>query len=117
MGPAIPPAYLSIGIYSNLIDMTKFEGASDPGFVSLTGEVRRWVKELEAPLVRSFSPSPQNSILEPASSAPTERSPQISSSSPQPSTSGRKNNRGPSSLRNEILALTWFNNGGIGHVQ
>jgi protein SERAC1 len=58
MGSAILPAYLSIGIHRNHIDMTKLEGASDPEFVSLTGEVRRWVKELEAPLARSFFTKP-----------------------------------------------------------
>jgi hypothetical protein len=28
--------------------MTKFEGANDPGFEVVTGELRRWVKHLTA---------------------------------------------------------------------
>jgi hypothetical protein len=28
------------------MDMTKFENEEDPGFVSVTGELRRWIKEL-----------------------------------------------------------------------
>jgi hypothetical protein len=30
------------------MDMTKFEDASDPGFIAVVGELRRWVRELEA---------------------------------------------------------------------
>jgi hypothetical protein len=29
------------------MDMTKFEGPDDPGFVAVTGELRRWIKELQ----------------------------------------------------------------------
>jgi len=29
--------------------MTKFEDASDPGFIAIAGELRRWVKILTAP--------------------------------------------------------------------
>ncbi|KAF7510444.1 hypothetical protein GJ744_006723 [Endocarpon pusillum] len=46
MHSAILPAYVSIGIHSNHMDMTKFETEDDPGFISVTGELRRWVKEL-----------------------------------------------------------------------
>jgi hypothetical protein len=28
--------------------MTKFEDTSDPGFTAVVGELRRWVRELEA---------------------------------------------------------------------
>jgi hypothetical protein len=28
------------------MDMTKFEDVDDPGFVAVTGELRRWIKEL-----------------------------------------------------------------------
>ncbi|ERF73050.1 hypothetical protein EPUS_08614 [Endocarpon pusillum Z07020] len=46
MHSAILPAYVSIGIHSNHMGMTKFETEDDPGFISVTGELRRWVKEL-----------------------------------------------------------------------
>jgi hypothetical protein len=28
------------------MDMTKFEGVDDPGFIAVAGELRRWTKEL-----------------------------------------------------------------------
>lgn len=30
------------------MDMTKFENTDDPGFTAISGELRRWVKELNA---------------------------------------------------------------------
>lgn len=44
---AILPGYTSIGIHENHIGMTKFEIEDDPGYVSVVGELRRWVKELK----------------------------------------------------------------------
>ena len=29
--------------------MTKFEHMDDPGFIAITGELRRWIKELTTP--------------------------------------------------------------------
>ncbi|KAF2741827.1 hypothetical protein M011DRAFT_413767, partial [Sporormia fimetaria CBS 119925] len=43
---AILSSYNAIGIHSNHMDMTKFSDTSDPGYRSVTGELRRWVKEL-----------------------------------------------------------------------
>lgn len=31
------------------MDMARFESVDDPGFVSVTGELRRWVRELTEP--------------------------------------------------------------------
>jgi hypothetical protein len=28
------------------MDMTKFETADDPGFIAVSGELRRWIKEI-----------------------------------------------------------------------
>ena len=47
MNSAILPAYQSIGIHSNHMGMTKFESEHDPGFLSVAGELRRWMKELK----------------------------------------------------------------------
>lgn len=33
------------------MDMTKFGALDDPGFVAVTGEVRRWIKALVVPAV------------------------------------------------------------------
>ncbi|KAH8803004.1 hypothetical protein F5884DRAFT_756306 [Xylogone sp. PMI_703] len=44
---AILPVYPSIGIHSNHMDMTKFDSEDNLGFVSVVGELRRWVKELK----------------------------------------------------------------------
>lgn len=43
---AILPGYIPIGIHSNHIDMTKFEDVEDPGFVAVTGELRRWIRDI-----------------------------------------------------------------------
>ena len=48
MHSAILSAYMSIGIHNDHMGMTKFESEGDPGFVSVTGELQRWVKELKA---------------------------------------------------------------------
>ncbi|KAJ4286501.1 hypothetical protein N0V90_013201 [Kalmusia sp. IMI 367209] len=42
----ILPSYTSIGIRSNHINMTKFEGRDDPGFVAVAAELRRWTSHL-----------------------------------------------------------------------
>ncbi|OCK99500.1 uncharacterized protein K441DRAFT_538200, partial [Cenococcum geophilum 1.58] len=41
---AILPGYIPIGIRSNHIGMTKFEDENDPGFIAITGELRKWIK-------------------------------------------------------------------------
>ncbi|RFU30301.1 hypothetical protein B7463_g6063, partial [Scytalidium lignicola] len=46
---AVLPGYIPIPIRSNHLDMTKFDSAEDPGFTAITGELRRWVKELGVP--------------------------------------------------------------------
>ncbi|KAI9715704.1 MAG: hypothetical protein M1812_005856 [Candelaria pacifica] len=45
MNSAILPTYISIGLNSNHMGMTKFETEDDPGFISVAGELQRWVKE------------------------------------------------------------------------
>jgi hypothetical protein len=45
---AILPGYIPIGIRSNHMDMTKFEGEDDPGFEAVTGELCRWIKGVAA---------------------------------------------------------------------
>jgi len=42
-----------IGIRSNHMDITKFGDMDDPGFVAVTGELRRWIKELQPRISRS----------------------------------------------------------------
>lgn len=44
---AILPGYIPIGIHSNHMDMTKFAGPADPGFLAVCGEMRRWIKDLK----------------------------------------------------------------------
>ena len=43
---AILPGYVPIGIRRNHMDMTKFNSEDDAGFKAVTGELRRWAKEL-----------------------------------------------------------------------
>ncbi|KAI1828105.1 hypothetical protein F4861DRAFT_529005 [Xylaria intraflava] len=40
---AVPLGVIPTGIRSNHMDMTKFKDENDPGFVAVTGEIRRWV--------------------------------------------------------------------------
>jgi len=40
---AVLPGYISIGIHANHMDMARFRTADDPGFLSVCGELRRWV--------------------------------------------------------------------------
>ncbi|KAG8358018.1 hypothetical protein FVEN_g3950 [Fusarium venenatum] len=50
VGPVVPresailPGYIPIGIHGNHMDMTKFDDASDPGFIAISGEISRWVR-------------------------------------------------------------------------
>lgn len=46
MHSAILPAYVSMGIHSDHMHMTKFEFEDDLGFISIAGELQRWVKKL-----------------------------------------------------------------------
>ncbi|KAI1755436.1 hypothetical protein F4782DRAFT_488567 [Xylaria castorea] len=45
---AIIPGCIPIGIHSNHMDMCRFETADDPGFKSIYGELRRWIREIGA---------------------------------------------------------------------
>ncbi|KAI3113481.1 hypothetical protein CBS147333_2919 [Penicillium roqueforti] len=44
---AILPGQIFIGIHRNHMDMPKFVGVEDPGFVAVSGELRRWNRDLE----------------------------------------------------------------------
>ncbi|KAH7173733.1 uncharacterized protein B0J16DRAFT_294087 [Fusarium flagelliforme] len=44
---AILPGYISIGIHKNHSEMTKFNDTSDPGFVAICGELKRWMKKIQ----------------------------------------------------------------------
>ncbi|OBR03258.1 LipA and NB-ARC domain-containing protein [Colletotrichum higginsianum IMI 349063] len=44
---AILPAYNSIGIHKNHMDMTKFSSAEDPGYLSVSTEILRWVRAIQ----------------------------------------------------------------------
>ncbi|KAK3937092.1 hypothetical protein QBC46DRAFT_344911 [Diplogelasinospora grovesii] len=41
------PGYIPIGIHSNHMDMARFVAADDPGFVAVSGELRRWIKQID----------------------------------------------------------------------
>ncbi|KAJ3461974.1 hypothetical protein MRS44_010527 [Fusarium solani] len=41
------PGYISIGIHSDHAQMTKFGSRTEPGFVAVCGELKRWVKKIE----------------------------------------------------------------------
>ncbi|KAI0476806.1 hypothetical protein F4859DRAFT_514138 [Xylaria cf. heliscus] len=43
---AIIPGYIPIGIHGNHMDMCRFKTVDDPGFVSVHGVLRRWIKEI-----------------------------------------------------------------------
>ncbi|KAI2465425.1 hypothetical protein F4781DRAFT_435459 [Annulohypoxylon bovei var. microspora] len=45
---AILPGYIPIGIRSNHMDMAKFVAMDDAGFISVCGELRRWIKGIGA---------------------------------------------------------------------
>ncbi|KAK0750679.1 hypothetical protein B0T18DRAFT_409408 [Schizothecium vesticola] len=44
---AILPAYTSIGIRSNHMDMARFSDVEDPGYLSVSSELMRWVKAIQ----------------------------------------------------------------------
>ncbi|KAJ4029716.1 hypothetical protein NW761_009724 [Fusarium oxysporum] len=44
---AILPGYISIGIHKNHAEMTKFSNSSEPGFVAICGELKRWMKRIQ----------------------------------------------------------------------
>ncbi|KAK7971551.1 hypothetical protein PG989_016567 [Apiospora arundinis] len=46
---AILPGYTAIGIRSNHRDMVRFSSPDDPGFLSITGELKRWIDDLRSP--------------------------------------------------------------------
>ncbi|KAJ4326683.1 hypothetical protein N0V84_002909 [Fusarium piperis] len=41
------PGYISIGIHSDHAQMTKFGSRTEPGFLAVCGELKRWVKKIE----------------------------------------------------------------------
>ncbi|KAK5655837.1 hypothetical protein OQA88_5376 [Cercophora sp. LCS_1] len=43
---AILPAYNSIGIYANHMDMARFSDGEDPGYLSVSTELMRWVRAI-----------------------------------------------------------------------
>jgi hypothetical protein len=53
-----PGCGVPIGIHANHMDMTKFSGAHDPGFVALSGELGRWVREISRAGAQNAKPVP-----------------------------------------------------------
>jgi len=51
MCSAILNAYPHIGIHANHMAMARFSSDKDPGFISVVGELQRWIKSLD--LLRS----------------------------------------------------------------
>jgi protein SERAC1 len=47
MDSAILPAYPHIGISKNHMDMTRFSSRDDQGFLDITSDLRRWMKQVE----------------------------------------------------------------------
>ncbi|KAJ6189139.1 hypothetical protein N7519_004047 [Penicillium mononematosum] len=60
---AILPGYISIGIHGNHMDMTKFAGPTDPGFLAVCGEMRRWIKNANTGNKYHANQPPANSAL------------------------------------------------------
>ncbi|KAJ2981238.1 hypothetical protein NUW58_g6735 [Xylaria curta] len=69
---AIIPGYIPIGIHSNHMDMGKFATADDPGFVSIYGELRRWVREMGKTGLAQENSSASDSVRE-SQTAPGEQ--------------------------------------------
>lgn len=46
MHSAILAAHPHIGIHANHMDMVRFSSCDDPGFLSIAGELQRWMQEL-----------------------------------------------------------------------
>ncbi|KAK4034393.1 hypothetical protein C8A01DRAFT_49201 [Parachaetomium inaequale] len=57
-----PGCGVPIGIHANHTDMTKFVGAHDPGFVALSRELGRWVREISRTAMQNAKP-PSESFL------------------------------------------------------
>ncbi|KAF8849681.1 hypothetical protein BDZ45DRAFT_227669 [Acephala macrosclerotiorum] len=60
---AILPGYISLGIHSHHMGMTKFELVVDQGFTAIAGELRRWIKELTIPSAPGAERSEQGKQL------------------------------------------------------
>ncbi|CAG8231916.1 unnamed protein product [Penicillium nalgiovense] len=58
---AILPGYIPIGIHGNHMDMTKFADSTDPGFLAVCGEMRRWIKNENSGSKYHASQPPANS--------------------------------------------------------
>jgi hypothetical protein len=46
MHSAILSAYPHIGVHANHMEMGRFSSEEDPGFISIAGELQRWVQKL-----------------------------------------------------------------------
>jgi hypothetical protein len=57
---AVLPQYLSTSIHANHMDMTKFSGANDAGYMAVSSLLRGWVKELETVTKTSTETPVQN---------------------------------------------------------
>ncbi len=54
---AIIPGYPHRGIHANHQDMAKFKSADDPGYKSVLGVLRRWMREIEETLTSNLNSS------------------------------------------------------------
>ncbi|RYP46683.1 hypothetical protein DL768_007155 [Monosporascus sp. mg162] len=53
---AILPGYPAIGIHSDHRDIARFATEDEPGFISILGELQRWMKEIQLGQYRAGSP-------------------------------------------------------------
>jgi hypothetical protein len=69
---AILPAYNSIGIYANHMDMARFSDEVDEGYLSVSTELLRWVRAIQK----------ANGVAQPAAAAAAAAEPEETSVSP-----------------------------------
>jgi protein SERAC1 len=50
------PGYTAIGIRADHKDMVRFASESDPGFISIVGELQRWIKDIKITTENSDKP-------------------------------------------------------------
>ncbi|KAM5377525.1 hypothetical protein ACJZ2D_004894 [Fusarium nematophilum] len=102
---AILPAYNSKGIHDNHMGMTKFSTVQDQGYLDISTEIWRWVREIQQSLASTPSPAPPgHSSLPELAGSPAPHIPSRPQAEMAPEWAGNTAPHGPSRPQAEMAS-------------
>jgi protein SERAC1 len=104
---AILAAYPNRGIHANHMDMTKFSSPQDAGYIAVSGQLWRWVKEIKAVLKAAEDAVEEEARASRAPPLPSQRLLLDSQPSGGPSSAGIVSTGGNATFNDNFVVGNW----------